>query len=54
MALAVRLSDETACGAPSIMGTKVYLAIGVLRGKHHTIMHDLESFFWVLFWGGIR
>ncbi|KAI9825419.1 MAG: hypothetical protein M1832_001149 [Thelocarpon impressellum] len=31
-------------------GTKIFMAIGALRGEHHTFMHDLESFFWVLIW----
>ena len=26
------------------------MAIGVLIGEQHSFMHDLESFFWVLFW----
>ena len=26
------------------------MAIGVLFGEKHSFMHDLESFFWVLFW----
>jgi Fungal protein kinase len=26
------------------------MAIGVLLGEKHSFMHDLESFFWVLFW----
>lgn len=26
------------------------MAIGLLLGKKHSFMHDLESFFWVLFW----
>lgn len=26
------------------------MAIGVLLGEQHSFMHDLESFFWVLFW----
>ncbi|KAI1770974.1 hypothetical protein F4818DRAFT_430766 [Hypoxylon cercidicola] len=32
------------------VGTKPYMAIGVLMNEQHTFMHDLESFFWVLFW----
>lgn len=48
--LAVRLDDNTASGAPSKTGTKVFMAIGALKGEHHNPMHDLESFFWVLFW----
>lgn len=31
-------------------GTKPFKAIGVLRGEENSFMHDLESFFWVLFW----
>ena len=31
-------------------GTKVFMAIGALLGEPHSFMHDLESFFWVLFW----
>ena len=26
------------------------MAIGALYGGHHSFMHDLESFFWVIFW----
>ncbi|KID93966.1 serine/threonine-protein kinase Sgk2, partial [Metarhizium majus ARSEF 297] len=26
------------------------MAIGVLLSEQHSFMHDLESFFWVLFW----
>ena len=26
------------------------MAIGALFGEQHNFMHDLESFFWVLFW----
>ena len=39
-----------ASGAPEKTGTKVFMAIGVLVGDPHSFMHDLESFFWVLFW----
>ncbi|KAL8897340.1 MAG: hypothetical protein Q9207_007262 [Kuettlingeria erythrocarpa] len=48
--LAIRTSDVQASGAPSKTGTKVFMAIGALYGKPHSFMHDLESFFWVLFW----
>lgn len=48
--LAVRLNNNTASGAPTKTGTKVFMAIGALKGEHHNLMHDLESFFWVLFW----
>ncbi|KAF2963735.1 hypothetical protein GQX73_g9848 [Xylaria multiplex] len=33
-----------------VVGTRAFMAIGVLYGETHTFMHDLESFFWVLFW----
>ncbi|KAK3952628.1 hypothetical protein QBC32DRAFT_138831 [Pseudoneurospora amorphoporcata] len=31
-------------------GTRAFIAIGVLLGEQYSFMHDLESFFWVLFW----
>jgi len=37
-------------GAPHNAGTKVFMSVGALLNKKHTFMHDLESFFWVLFW----
>ncbi|KAG5990187.1 hypothetical protein E4U52_004875 [Claviceps spartinae] len=30
--------------------TRAFMAIGILEGEAHTFLHDLESFFWVLFW----
>lgn len=48
--LAVDISRLKASGAPGMTGTKVFMAIGALRGDSHTFMHDLESFFWVIFW----
>jgi hypothetical protein len=30
--------------------TKIFMAIGALIGEQHSFMHDLKSFFWVLFW----
>ena len=48
--LATRTSNDRASGAPSKTGTKVFMAIGALKGEYHNTMHDLESFFWVLFW----
>ena len=48
--LAMRTSNDNASGAPSKTGTKVFMAIGALLGEDHSFMHDLESFFWVLFW----
>lgn len=47
--LAVKTDRENASGAPSKTGTKVFMAIGALYGEDHNFMHDLESFFWVLF-----
>ncbi|KAL7621880.1 hypothetical protein AAE478_007380 [Parahypoxylon ruwenzoriense] len=37
-------------GAKDKTGTRAFMAIGVLLGEQHSFMHDLESFFWVLFW----
>ena len=48
--LAMRTSNDRASGAPSKTGTKVFMAIDALLGEPHSFMHDLESFFWVLFW----
>ncbi|TWU73732.1 hypothetical protein ED733_000593 [Metarhizium rileyi] len=48
--LAVRLDREVASGAKGKTGTRAFMAIGVLFGEQHSFMHDLESFFWVLFW----
>ncbi|KAL8728302.1 MAG: hypothetical protein Q9181_005385, partial [Wetmoreana brouardii] len=33
-----------------LLGTKVFVAIGALRGETRTVLHDLESFFWSLLW----
>ena len=43
------LSNE-AHQSPKLAGTKGFMAIGALLGEPHSFMHDLESFFWVLFW----
>jgi hypothetical protein len=48
--LGVKIDREKASGAPSKTGTKVFMAIGALYGEEHSFMHDLESFFWLLFW----
>jgi len=48
--LAIKTSNDQASGAPGKTGTKIFMAIGALLGKPHSFMHDLESFFWVLFW----
>ena len=48
--LAVREQREGASGARGKTGTRAFMAIGALLGEHHSFMHDLVSFFWVLFW----
>ncbi|GKU10252.1 unnamed protein product, partial [Fusarium langsethiae] len=48
--LAIKESRETVSGARGKTGTRAFMAIGVLLGEQHSFMHDLESFFWVLFW----
>lgn len=48
--LAIEEQRIGASGAREMTGTKVFMAIGVLKGEKHSFMHDLESFFWVLFW----
>ncbi|KAF2452571.1 hypothetical protein BDY21DRAFT_382745 [Lineolata rhizophorae] len=52
--LAIKIDRDNASGAPSKTGTKVFMAIGALYGDNHNYMHDLESFFWVLFWACIH
>ena len=48
--LALKEQREQASGAKSKTGTRAFMAIGLLLGEKHSFMHDLESFFWVLFW----
>ncbi|KAL2169557.1 hypothetical protein VTG60DRAFT_5950 [Thermothelomyces hinnuleus] len=48
--LAIREQREGASGARGKTGTRAFMAIGALLGEQHSFMHDLESFFWVLFW----
>ncbi|KAI1382494.1 uncharacterized protein F4822DRAFT_423556 [Hypoxylon trugodes] len=48
--LAIKVQREGASGAKGKTGTRAFMAIGVLLGEQHSFMHDLESFFWVLFW----
>ncbi|OAA65095.1 serine/threonine-protein kinase Sgk2 [Akanthomyces lecanii RCEF 1005] len=48
--LAIREQRTAASGARAKTGTRAFMAIGALLGDHHSFMHDLESFFWVLFW----
>ncbi|KAL7784943.1 hypothetical protein V8C37DRAFT_394987 [Trichoderma ceciliae] len=48
--LAVKIERTENSGAKEKTGTRAFMAIEVLFGKKHSFMHDLESFFWVLFW----
>ncbi|KAH6607062.1 hypothetical protein Trco_003375 [Trichoderma cornu-damae] len=48
--LAIRQQQDEASGAKGKMGTRAFMAIGLLLGERHCFMHDLESFFWVLLW----
>ncbi|KAK1624108.1 hypothetical protein BDP81DRAFT_464692 [Colletotrichum phormii] len=48
--LAIREQREGASGAKGKTGTRAFMAIGALLGEQHSFMHDLELFFWVLFW----
>ncbi|KPM39101.1 hypothetical protein AK830_g7452 [Neonectria ditissima] len=48
--LAVAEQRAEASGAHGKTGTRAFMAIGALLGEQHSFMHDLESFFWVLFW----
>jgi len=48
--LAIEIDRKEASGALNKTGTKVFMAIGVLYDEDHSFIHDLESFFWVLFW----
>jgi hypothetical protein len=48
--LAIKEDRNKSSGAPQKMGTRAFMAIGALYGEKHSFMHDLESFFWVLFW----
>lgn len=47
--LAIEEQREESSGARAKTGTRAFMAIGVLLGEKHSFMHDLESFFWVLF-----
>ncbi|KAL7800297.1 serine/threonine-protein kinase Sgk2 [Trichoderma ceciliae] len=48
--LAIRVQRERTSGTKGKTGTRAFMAIGALLGEQHSFMHDLESFFWVLFW----
>ncbi len=48
--LAINIHRTEASGARQKTGTQPFMAIKLLEGTPHSFMHDLESFFWVLFW----
>ncbi|OJD16018.1 hypothetical protein AJ78_03771 [Emergomyces pasteurianus Ep9510] len=48
--LAINEQREGFSGAQGKTGTRAFMSIGVLLGEKNSFMHDLESFFWVLFW----
>ncbi|TWU78629.1 hypothetical protein ED733_005229 [Metarhizium rileyi] len=48
--LAIKTHRLAASGAKGKTGTRAFMSIGALLGEEHSFMHDLESFFWVLFW----
>ncbi len=48
--LAIQEQRDRASGARGKIGTRAFMAIRALLGEQHSFMHDLESFFWVLFW----
>jgi hypothetical protein len=47
--LAIKEERIGASGAKGKIGIRAFIAIGALLGEKHSFMHDLESFFWVLF-----
>ncbi|KAH7111261.1 hypothetical protein B0J11DRAFT_192449 [Dendryphion nanum] len=49
--LAIKVPRDKSSGAHGKTGTLAFMAIGILHDDEpHSFMHDLESFFWVLFW----
>lgn len=48
--LAIQETRTSASGANKKTGTRAFMAIRVLLGDQHSFMHDLESFFWVMYW----
>lgn len=48
--LVIKINNNRASNTPSKTETKMFIAIGALLGEPHSFMHDLKSFFWVLFW----
>ncbi|KAJ5318440.1 hypothetical protein N7476_004860 [Penicillium atrosanguineum] len=50
LGLAIKEQRVGVSGANGKTGTRAFMAIGSLMGEKHSFMHDLESFFWVIFW----
>ncbi|KAJ5895509.1 hypothetical protein N7495_007200 [Penicillium taxi] len=48
--LSIKTQREVSSGAKGKIGTRAFMVVGVLLNEQHSFMHDLESFFWVLFW----
>ena len=48
--LAIRETRGGISGANGKTGMRAFMAIGSLLGEKHSFVHDLESFFWVIFW----
>ncbi|KAJ6168196.1 hypothetical protein N7497_001039 [Penicillium chrysogenum] len=48
--LAIKEKRDGITGANGKTGTRAFMAICSLLGEKHSFMHDLESFFWVIFW----
>lgn len=49
LVLAIKEQRDCASGAQGKTDTRAFMAIGALLSEQHSFMHDLESFFWVLF-----
>ncbi|EFR00247.1 FunK1 protein kinase [Nannizzia gypsea CBS 118893] len=54
LGLAIKVQRDGSSGARGKTGTRAFMSIGVLYGEKHCYMHNLESFFWVLFWNCVH
>jgi tRNA A-37 threonylcarbamoyl transferase component Bud32 len=50
--LAIKELREAAIRVKGKTGARAFMAVRALLDEQHSFMHDLESFFWVLFWSG--
>ncbi|KAI1382501.1 uncharacterized protein F4822DRAFT_443919 [Hypoxylon trugodes] len=48
--LTIKVQQEDASGTKGKTSTRAFIAIRMLKDRQHSFKHDLESFFWVLFW----